>query len=65
MDCLDSVDVVRDVIIELCFLRGPCRAYMGSRGDCSRDSSVISWQKEQLAVRDSHGKFAVEEEVGL
>jgi hypothetical protein len=32
MDCLGSDDVVRDLIIELCFLRGPCRAYMGSRG---------------------------------
>jgi hypothetical protein len=29
-----SDDVVRDVTVELCFLRGPCRAYMGSRGDC-------------------------------
>jgi hypothetical protein len=36
MDCLGSADVVRDVTIELCFLRGLCRAYMGSRGDCSR-----------------------------
>jgi hypothetical protein len=48
MGCLGSDDVVRDVIIELCFLCDPYRAYMGSRGLFKViRQSVVGWRSEQ------------------